>query len=78
MAPRQRGHATTEPTDRPSVSAYNVAICRALAAHDSADALRGADTLAEIFLTDEARRSLYIPALVPRMRASLKEASPGG
>jgi methyltransferase (TIGR00027 family) len=47
---------------RPSESALTVALCRALAAHETRDALRGPDKLAELFLSDEARRSLDAPA----------------
>ena len=44
----------------PSASAYNVAICRAVAAHDSLEAMRGPDSMAELFLSEDARRSLHL------------------
>lgn len=66
------------PAARPSVSAYNVASCRAVAAYDPRESIRGPDTLAEIFLTDEARQSLRVPAVHEAIRGKLAAASPGG
>jgi methyltransferase (TIGR00027 family) len=48
--------------DRPSESALTVAFCRALATHDTREEVRGKDTLAELFVAEESRKSLHDPA----------------
>lgn len=63
---------------QPSTSAYNVALCRALAAHDPRNEMRGADNLAEIFLTNDARESLNNMAIRPAILQKLAAVSPGG
>lgn len=62
----------------PSGSAYNVAICRAVAAHDPLEAMRGPDAMAELFLSEDARRSLYDERILVGIRRKLAETSPGG
>ena len=47
---------------RPSESALTVAFCRALAAHEAREDVRGPDTLAELFVAEESRKSLRDPA----------------
>lgn len=47
--------------DQPSESALGVAFCRALAAHDEREEIRGPDYLAEIFLTEDAKKPLRDP-----------------
>jgi methyltransferase (TIGR00027 family) len=47
---------------QPSETAMATATLRALAAHDERDEIRGADTLAEIFLTEDRKASLKDPA----------------
>jgi methyltransferase (TIGR00027 family) len=44
--------------ERPSESALTVAFCRALAYHETRAELRGPDSLAEIFLSEEGQRPL--------------------
>ena len=44
--------------DQPSESAMTVAFCRALAAKDEREAIRGGDDLAELFLPEDRRRLL--------------------
>lgn len=44
--------------NKPSETAMSVAFCRALFAKDNRDEIKGADYLAEIFLTDEAKKLL--------------------
>ncbi|MEW5957134.1 MAG: SAM-dependent methyltransferase [Chloroflexota bacterium] len=44
--------------NQPSESAMTVAFCRALAANDEREEIRGPDYLAEIFLTEDGRRPL--------------------
>jgi methyltransferase (TIGR00027 family) len=63
---------------QPSISAMNVARCRAIAAFDPREAIYGADTEAEIFLDDEARQSLRNPAVHGAILQKLAAASPGG
>ncbi len=48
----------TSVEDRPSESAQTVAFCRALATYEEKDEIRGPDTLAELFIAEEAKRSL--------------------
>ncbi|MCC6612435.1 MAG: SAM-dependent methyltransferase [Anaerolineae bacterium] len=67
--------ATVRP---PSVSALNVARCRAIAAHEPREDVRGPDTLAEIFLDEAGRQSLQNPAIHPVILQKLDAASPGG
>jgi methyltransferase (TIGR00027 family) len=64
--------------DKPSVSALNVARCRAVAAHESRPDIKGPDDLAEIFLGEEAQASLRNPAVLAAIRQKLEAASPGG
>jgi methyltransferase (TIGR00027 family) len=45
--------------NQPSETAMSVAFCRALAAKDEREELKGPDFLAEIFLTDEAKTALF-------------------
>ncbi len=52
----------TSVEDRPSESALTVAFCRALATYETRPELRGPDTLAELFVGPESRRSLEDPA----------------
>ncbi len=47
---------------RPSESAMTVALSRALAARDDRDGLHGPDDLAEVFLTEEAKKALVNPS----------------
>ena len=49
--------------NQPSASALNVARCRAVAAHDPREEIRGPDYLAELFLGEEAQKSLQDPAI---------------
>jgi methyltransferase (TIGR00027 family) len=42
-------------TERPSETAVNVALCRALAARDKRPGMKGPDNLAEVFLEEQAR-----------------------
>lgn len=63
--------------NQPSMSALNVARCRAIAAHDPRGAIRGADVLAEMFLDDAGRASLRTPAMHPMILQKLAEFSPG-
>jgi methyltransferase (TIGR00027 family) len=56
----------------------NVAICRAIAAHEPREEIRGRDSLAEIFLSEEARKSLTVPAARPLILGKLAAVSPGG
>ena len=44
--------------NQPSETAMTVAFCRALAAKDERDAIKGSDYLAELFLTEEGRKLL--------------------
>jgi methyltransferase (TIGR00027 family) len=44
--------------NQPSETAMTVAFCRALAAKDERDAIKGPDYLAELFLTEEGRKPL--------------------
>ncbi len=43
---------------KPSETAMNVAYCRALAAHDERESIKGPDHLAELFLSGEKRKTL--------------------
>ncbi len=63
---------------QPSASAMNVALCRAIAAHDPRQEIRGPDHLAEVFLEKPARASLYDPATHTLIRKKLEAVSPGG
>ncbi len=63
--------------EQPSASAMNVAICRAVAAHDPREAIRGRDTLAEVFLGEESKKSLKDPATHVLIRKKLNAFSPG-
>ncbi len=63
---------------QPSVSALNVARCRAVAAHETRDDIRGPDHLAEVFLDEAGRQSLTNPAVYPLILQKLEAASPGG
>ncbi len=63
--------------NQPSVSAFNVARCRAIAAHDPREEIRGADTLAEVFLGEEAQKSLQNPAMHAAILKKLDAFSPG-
>ena len=67
--------ATVRP---PSVSALNVARCRAIAAHEPREDVRGPDHLAEVFLDEAGRQSLTNPAIHPAILQKLDAASPGG
>lgn len=62
---------------QPSASAMNVARCRAIAAYDPRAAIRGPDTLAEIFLDAPARQSLKDPATHALILKKLDAFSPG-
>ena len=64
--------------DQPSMSALNVARCRAIAAHESRADIKGPDNLAEIFLGEEAQASLKNPAIHAVILQKLEAASPGG
>jgi methyltransferase (TIGR00027 family) len=64
--------------DKPSVSALNVARCRAVAAHESRPEIKGPDDLAEIFLGPEAQASLRNPVVLTAILQKLEAASPGG
>ena len=63
--------------NQPSASAFNVARCRAIAAHDPREEIRGADTLAEVFLGEEAQKSLQNPAMHAVILKKLDAFSPG-
>jgi methyltransferase (TIGR00027 family) len=63
---------------QPSASALNVARCRAVAAHDPREDIRGADYLAEIFLGEEAIISLRDTAMHALILKKLAAVSPGG
>ncbi|HXK09274.1 MAG TPA: SAM-dependent methyltransferase [Vicinamibacteria bacterium] len=52
----------TSVEDRPSESALTVAFCRALATRETREEIRGPDTLAELFVAVESRKSLGDPA----------------
>jgi methyltransferase (TIGR00027 family) len=64
--------------NQPSASALNVARCRAVAAHEPREEIRGADDLAEIFLGEEAQMSLKDPAIHAVILKKLAAVSPGG
>ena len=63
---------------QPSASALNVARCRAIAAHEARTAIRGGDTLAEVFLEAAARQSLCDPNTHALILKKLDAFSPGG
>ncbi len=63
--------------DQPSASAMNVALCRAIAAHDPRAAIRGRDTLAELMLDDAARASLKDPAIHSLILKKVTAFAPG-
>ena len=63
---------------QPSVSALNVARCRAVAAHESRTDIKGPDHLAEIFLGEEAQMSLRNPAVLAAIVQKMAAVSPGG
>ncbi|HVO70577.1 MAG TPA: SAM-dependent methyltransferase [Aggregatilineaceae bacterium] len=63
---------------QPSASALNVARCRAIAANEPREEIRGPDYLAEIFLGDDARKSLKDPATHALILKKLAAVSPGG
>lgn len=60
-----------------SASAFNVARCRAIAAHETREEIRGHDHLAEVFLDDAARQSLSNPVVYPMILKKLDDFSPG-
>ncbi|HVO41198.1 MAG TPA: SAM-dependent methyltransferase [Aggregatilineales bacterium] len=64
--------------EQPSASAMNVAICRALAAHEQREDIRGHDFLAEIFLGEDAQKSLEDPVAHALILKRLAAFSPGG
>ncbi|MFN8379732.1 MAG: SAM-dependent methyltransferase [Anaerolineae bacterium] len=64
-------------TPQPSASALNVARCRAIAAHDAREEIRGNDQLAEIFLDEAGRQSLVDPAVHLLILKKLESFSPG-
>jgi methyltransferase (TIGR00027 family) len=64
--------------NQPSVSALNVARCRAVAAHESRADIKGPDYLAEVFLGEEAQQSLRNPAVMAAILQKLASVSPGG
>jgi methyltransferase (TIGR00027 family) len=74
-APHTTTHASLE--NQPSVSALNVAICRAVAAHEPREEIRGPDYLAEVFLAEDARKSLSDQAAHPLIIKKLSAFSPG-
>ncbi len=65
------------PANQPSASALNVARCRAIAAHERREAIRGPDYLAEVFLDQAARQSLQDPATYALILKKLADFSPG-
>lgn len=65
------------PAGQPSASAMNVALCRAIAAHEPRDEIRGPDHLAEVFLDEAARQSLYDPAIHAAILKKVTAFSPG-
>lgn len=67
-----------EPRTQPSASALNVARCRAIAAHESREEIKGPDHLAELFLSLPERLSLTNPAVFPLILRKLNDVSPGG
>lgn len=70
---------TQQPLEKQlSASAFNVARCRAIAAHEPRAEIRGPDHLAEVFLGDDARQSLPDPATHARILERLAAVSPGG
>jgi methyltransferase (TIGR00027 family) len=64
--------------DQPSASAMNVARCRAIAAHEPREEIRGPDYLAEIFLGEDAQKSLRDLAAHAMILKKLAAVSPGG
>lgn len=62
---------------QPSASALNVARCRAIAAHETREEIRGPDTLAELFIGAEGRQSLTDPAMHAVILQKLYAFSPG-
>lgn len=68
---------STLPLAQPSESALNVTRCRAIAAHDPREGIRGADYLAEVFLDEEARQSLQDPLTHTLILKKLDAFSPG-
>lgn len=62
---------------QPSASALNVARCRAIAAHEARAAIKGHDTLAELFLDAAARQSLKDPVMHGMILKRLNDFSPG-
>jgi methyltransferase (TIGR00027 family) len=63
---------------QPSVSALNVARCRAMAAHEPRPEIKGPDYLAELFLGEEAQQSLRNPTTYAAILHKLAAVSPGG
>ncbi len=70
----------TKPTldNQPSASAFNVARCRAVAAHEPREAIKGPDYLAEVFLGEDAQKSLKDPVMHALILKKLAAFSPGG
>ncbi len=64
--------------NQPSPSALNVARCRAIAAHDPRVEIKGADYLAEVFLGEDAQKSLQDPAMHTLILKKIASVSPGG
>ncbi|WP_119068546.1 class I SAM-dependent methyltransferase [Aggregatilinea lenta] len=63
--------------DQPSASAFNVALCRAIAAFEPREEIKGPDHLAEIFLPEVSRQSLRNLAIRPVVMQKVNAFSPG-
>ncbi|NLX10312.1 MAG: SAM-dependent methyltransferase [Chloroflexi bacterium] len=61
----------------PSISALNVARCRAIAAHETREGIQGRDHLAEVFLGEAGRNSLLNPAIYSVILEKVRAFSPG-
>lgn len=68
---------STSSEHQPSASAMNVALCRAVAAHEPREAIRGRDALAEVFLDAAAQQSRKDPSIHGLIVKKITAFSPG-
>ncbi|HEX3051532.1 MAG TPA: SAM-dependent methyltransferase [Aggregatilineaceae bacterium] len=69
---------SSERESQPSASALAVALCRTVASYDPRVEIRGQDYLAEIFLSEEARKTPQDVATHTAILKKLAAVSPGG